>query len=108
MEPITWVILAPFVGILIGIVLRTFYPLYTARMSAIKEGVEPPGFDKQYLLPPLATVALDVGAFAFAAATQPDYLVQFTSLAMIPAIGVGYGLQGFVRETQKLLVAVLK
>ena len=49
MEPITWVVVAPFVGILIGIVLRTLYPLYTARMMAIKDGVEPPGFDKQYL-----------------------------------------------------------
>lgn len=108
MEPITWVAIAPFVGILIGIILRTFYPLYTARMEAIKAGIEPPGFDKQYLLPPLATVALDIGAFAFASVTQAGYIEQFATMAIIPAIGVGYGLQDLVRETQKLVKVLLR
>lgn len=61
--------------------------------------------ERQYLLPPLAAIALDVLWFVVTLLTQPGYVQEIAGLGFVIAVMAGYGGQGYIRDVQKLVAA---
>jgi len=105
LTPGAWPAAMPFLAVLLGIVLRTLVPFISKALESMQQTGEWPSFERQYLLPPLAAMALDVVWFAVALLTQPGYVGEVRGLGFVIAVAAGYGGQGFIRDVQKLVRA---
>lgn len=97
-----WVAAIPFVGVLLGLLMRTGLPLLDAILNKMKGTGEWPTFERKYLVPPLAAFLLNLLAFLVTLLTSPGFFGEIGALGFVVAVLVGYGGQGFVRDMQKI------
>lgn len=103
--PGAWPAALPFLAVMLGIVMRTFVPFVEKILVSVRDEGVWPAFEKRFLLPPLAAVALDVLWLGVTMLTQPGYVQEIAGLGFVIAVMAGYGGQGFIRDVQKLVAA---
>ena len=95
----------PFVGVLVGLVYRTFVPFMIERYKVAQETGEWPKFDKKFWVPPGATLVIESLILAGALFASPGALDSVSGMTFVTAIAFGMAGQGMVRDIQKWLEA---
>ena len=101
----SWSILYPFGGVLLGIIWRTFVPyLITAFGEAVKTG-EWPRFGKKFIVPPVCTLVVETLILIGLVLVTPGVFDQIRQMAFLTAIAFGVAGQESIRDLQKFLEA---
>jgi hypothetical protein len=96
----------PFAVVLLGILARTVFPFGTEVLTQMKETGQWPAFERQFYVPLVASIGLDLLGFVLYLATSQGAAVEISTLGFTVAFLIGYGGAQVVRDGQKFVGAV--
>lgn len=95
----------PFVGVVLGLVYRTFVPFLIERYKVAQETGEYPKFERKFWVPPVATLVIEGLLFVGLAFASPGTLESIAAMGFVAAVAFGMAGQSAIRDVQKFLEA---
>lgn len=93
----------PFVMVIMGVILRTFVPLIIKQLQLGQAGQPFVKWGWKYIIPPLCTIGLNLGATAWVVLTDEAWVGRVILLDPRTAILMGIGEQEAFRWVQKFM-----